>query len=59
MTDAAELTRLSAALAGRYAIERELGAGGMATTGSDERNSAATSWIAVRLRRRDIRTSLR
>ena len=31
MADSAPLTRLTAALADRYRIERELGAGGMAT----------------------------
>ena len=31
MTDADPTTRLNAALEGRYAIERELGEGGMAT----------------------------
>ncbi len=31
MSDADPITRLNAALEGRYAIERELGEGGMAT----------------------------
>ena len=38
MSDA--ITRLNAALEGRYAIERELGEGGMATVGSPEKRPA-------------------
>ncbi len=34
MSDSHAITRLNAALEGRYAIERELGEGGMAAEGS-------------------------
>ena len=42
------IARLNAALEGRYAIERELGEGGMAFPRLGRRHTGDTPWYAIR-----------